>query len=474
MTRLTGRLAADREYLERLLLWPENIGVEFREVQLPTAPPVPALLVWIEGLAADEAIARDLLHPLKAYRGPAVPDVLAQALPVPEQRLTRDLDLLADQVLSGYTALLVDGWLDGLVVNTVGYSHLHAKNQSYNANQDRFGADLRFNVALLRKRLRTPAFRAIAVRVPNGRAGSVAVAWVEGRAYPPLVRLLRWWSSRHVGEESMSRGIVAGGLSAVGLLPRFNKEAWPDKTATLLETGHVAMLVDRVTHVGTAPVNLALMLFSASDTPLGLPITRWLLRLRVALYLLVLLLPGTVVALLNYHPEMIPTPFLLAMASTRENAPFGVFFEVLLLELVTEISREASFRLPLAFNIGYSMVTVALVALVAVQTGLVGPLPAIAGMLGSLASLALPSYGGTYLVRTWRIYLLFAAVFLGFFGMAAVAAILLTYLSQARSWGVPFWGPSGLHLTAPEANAAHPPRGKGRKGNVGQFRSDIR
>lgn len=210
----------------------------------------------------------------------------------------------------------------------------------------------------------------------------------------------------------------------------------------MLASGYVLVVVDRVSGVLAAPVTMGAFLNTPEDgAALTYPLGRWLARTRLLLYLLVLWLPGAVVALLNYHQEMVPTVFLLAVASVRDSAPFGIPFEVLAMELLVDLVREASFRLPAAIPAGLSLITLILATLILVHVGFIGPLPALAALTGSLASLALPSYSGAYLVRVWRYFLVGGAVLFGYFGMATAFALLVTYLCQHRSWGHPFLRP---------------------------------
>ncbi len=232
----------------------------------------------------------------------------------------------------------------------------------------------------------------------------------------------------------------------------------------MLDAGFVVLLIDRVEYAFMAPVTLANWMTAPSDARFRLPHRRWLLRLRFGIALLVLFLPGAVVALMNYHQEMIPTAFLLSLGAARESAPFATIFEVLLLEGISEICREASLRLPQAVPIGLMSIVFVLIVLVGVQVGFLGPLPALAAIIGSLLALTLPSHGLAFVVRLGRFFLLFGATMLGFFGIATAATLLATYLCQVNSWGVPFLGPSGGNLTAPEGISSRRPKGASEHG----------
>jgi len=451
------------------LHWPHNVGIEFRPIQVGVTP---GYLVWVDGLASAAALEASVLAALPRVPRPD-PESTAATISLLRYQYQRDIGQMIDAVLAGSAALLAAGWDGALLLDTVHLPNHHSQHLSPNPSDDQFGRDLRFNLALLRKRLRATSLVARVVPLKRGRAGQVVLLAMEDRASPAVIRAVRRWAWSHVGEEVVQRGLLAGLPSLFGLIPRFSPERWPDKAAVLLETGHVALMVDRTNQVFVAPVTAAADVLSGSDPSVNYPLRRWLIRFRLILYFFVLFLPGSVVALLNYHTEMVPTSFLAAVSSARENAPFGIFFEVLFLELLVDLAREAALRLEGTLSVGVTFVGTVLLVMMGVLSGFFGPLAALAAALGALASLTLPGHVGTYMVRMWRYYLILAAVLFGFFGMAAGGELFLLMLCASRTWGVPFLGPSGWHLTAAELDAAQRPSRKGGK-RRGPSRSAVR
>lgn len=452
-------LADNRRRLVERLRWPENLGIGLRDLKVGGTP---ALLVWIDGLAGNEVLQTAILRPLTGHQGSTAPELLAQLLPVPDRTWEHQLDRLLGRVLEGYTALLVDGWESALVLDTID-RHKHPSWQAYHIYRETFSMDLRENVTLLRKRVRDPHLRALPVSLRKPDRGNAALVYLEGKALPSLVRLLRLWLTCHIGEEMSQRGLQTGLASVFGGLPRFNPCGFPDDVANLITMGYVVVLVDRTDRVLAAPVTVPFWLTSVGDSSSAYPLRRFLMSLRLLLHGMVLMLPGTMVALMNYHVDMVPTAFLAAIGAARENAPFGLIFEILIAEFIIEIGREVSFRVPSGVRPGVGLVALAVTMLLLMQSGFLGPLATITSLMGALISLALPNYAGTYLVRTWRYYMLLAAAMLGFFGMATFLAIFLAFLLRSRSWGIPVWGPAGIFFTAPEGRSNLSPRRSGGK-----------
>lgn len=446
---LVPELLTNRRALARLLHFPENVGVRFHDLALGDDPLLPALLVWVEGLAQDATVVQNVLAPLSAYRGrPALEDV-RRALPVMGASFAPTLGQVTEQLLSGRSALLADGWHGALILETAA-----REAQASDRAESTFTRDLRVNVGLLRRRTRTPRLLALRVRRDRPDAAEAALVFLAQKARPHLIRHLRRWVRTCVNEDLASRGMAVGAGTLWGMLPRLAATGRPDEAAMLLDHGYVLLLVDRLPHVFAAPLTLSVWLSAPGDVGMVLPARRALKLIRLLLHLLVLILPGAVVALMNYHVEMVPTAFLAAVASARENSPLGLYFEVLLLELFVDISRHVSFLNPAQISPGLLIVALVLIITLSVQTGFVGPVPALAAAVGALISLGLPWHNSAHVVRTWRYFLLFGSVVLGFFGMAAVFTIFLAYLLRASTWGVPFAGPAGALFRSGEARAS--------------------
>ena len=58
--------------------------------------------------------------------------------------------------------------------------------------------------------------------------------------------------------------------------------------------------------------------------------------IRILAAFFTLLLPGIYVAVSNFHSEVLPTDLLFSILASRENVPFPVIFEILILEISFE------------------------------------------------------------------------------------------------------------------------------------------
>lgn len=454
--QIPSSLAETTAALATALHCPDNLGIEFRPLRLRTRPETDLLISFIQGVADEASVRQQVTEPLVrlAQQPTAVgrisPEEMHGLLPALRVCTIHRISQAVDGMLEGDTALFFGGTQTAVLVATgnLGARPSEPKQPSM-FHLDAFGVHLMENVALIRRRVRDAALVAEPASLPHERARKAAVLYRKGRADPALVDMVKVWLQNRSGQEALHRGVAAGVPGLLGMLPDLASSRWPDNAATLVDAGYVVVLVDRLPYAFIAPVTAPALLLSPGDENLRRGLGRLAAAVRVILGAVVLTAPAAVVALINYHAEMVPTPFLLVVAGTRETAAFPIMFEMLALEVLQEVFREAAVRMPLGMSPGNLLIAGELMVLILVQSALVGPLPAVVSALVAVASLGLTSYDAFYLVRTWRFFMIIGAGWFGFLGLAFVLFMLMAYLSQARSFGTPFLGSLAFRLTTP-------------------------
>lgn len=84
-------------------------------------------------------------------------------------------------------------------------------------------------------------------------------------------------------------------------------------------------------------------------------------------------LPALYIAILSFHPGMIPFKLVFSIAASREGVPFPAVIEALLMEVTLELLREAGIRLPKPIGQTIGIVGGLVIGEAAVQAGIVSP-----------------------------------------------------------------------------------------------------
>lgn len=120
----------------------------------------------------------------------------------------------------------------------------------------------------------------------------------------------------------------------------------PDKASKNLYEGKVIVLVNGNPYALIMPATYIDFISSPEDTNLKPPFANFLKAIRGISILITLLLPAIWIGIINFHQELIPTELLFSILASRENVPFPIIFELLLMEFSFELIREAGLRVP--------------------------------------------------------------------------------------------------------------------------------
>ncbi|HEX6972711.1 MAG TPA: spore germination protein, partial [Limnochordia bacterium] len=147
------------------------------------------------------------------------------------------------------------------------------------------------------------------------------------------------------------------------------------------------------------------------------------------------------VALISFHPEMIPTSFAIAIAGGRAGVPVPSIVEALLMEVTMEVLREASVRLPRPIGPTIGIVGAIVIGEAATRAGLVSPLMVIVVAVTSVGSFAIPSYSAAIALRILKFPMIFAAGTFGLYGIMIGLIAITIHLATLESFGVPYLSP---------------------------------
>jgi hypothetical protein len=120
-------------------------------------------------------------------------------------------------------------------------------------------------------------------------------------------------------------------ISGIGLTQK------PDVVAHRISEGCVAILCDGTPHVLTAPELMISNIFTIEDYYNRAVYASIIRILRLIGLFITVLLPGLAIAILTYHPEMMPSVFLTNVIDASMQTPMPMAAEVFLLILMFEL-----------------------------------------------------------------------------------------------------------------------------------------
>jgi spore germination protein KA len=169
--------------------------------------------------------------------------------------------------------------------------------------------------------------------------------------------------------------------------------------------------------------------------------------LRFLAFLLAILTPSLYIAITTFQPELLPPTLLYNLASQREGVPFPAFLEGLIMEVIFEILREASVRMPKTIGQSISIVGTLVVGEAAVEAGLVTAGMVIVLSITAISNFVMPAFNIGISARILRFFLMFLGATFGLYGVFLGIIFIVVRLCSLQSFGVPYMSPTApMHM----------------------------
>ena len=225
------------------------------------------------------------------------------------------------------------------------------------------------------------------------------------------------------------------------LFPLTQSTERPDKVIAGILEGRVAILVEGSAQAVLVPVTVNELYQSPEDYYFEFWFGSFLRFFRILGNNLAVALPGLYVALVGVNQALLPTKFILTVAGSRMAVATPLIIEVLLMEIIVEIFREASLRLPTTVSQTLGVTTGIILGTAAVGAGLVSNATLVVVVITAIASYSGPNYS---IGLSWRILkygLILAAGVLGLYGLVIAGLVVLAHAAKQVSFKVPYLSP---------------------------------
>ena len=350
-------------------------------------------------------------------------------------------------VLNGLTAVLVDGESRAIIVETPGFDRRNVDKpvmeKIVRGPQEGFVENLRTNLTLIHKILRTPDL--ICETHPLGGNNNLRCALVfrKGTANEKLLAEVRQRLSKVKMNYMVGEGMLEQLLEVRkhSPMPQVLSTERPDRLAALVMSGHVGIICDGSPYATVLPATFFTMICTTEDEYMR-PVYGTLMRLvRMVGLLCSVLLPALYIALILYHPGIMPSELINAITESRRMIPLPVPLELIFMLFVFQLVKESGMRVPGDMGQALGVVGALVMGQAAVDANIVSTVVLIVVSVTGLGTYAIPSYVVQHSVVIFRLILIFAATMAGLPGIGIALTAILAYLCSLKSFGMPIFAP---------------------------------
>jgi spore germination protein len=358
-----------------------------------------------------------------------------------------NIDNLIKGILTGDTIIFIENATKALILSARSWPARGVSAPEGEAvvrgPRDGFVETIRFNTALVRRRIKDTKLKIEMTTMGTRSRTDIAIIYVQDIVKAELLEDVKKRLDKYVIDGIFDSGYVEQLIedSWKSPFPQTQATERPDKTAASLLEGKVAILVDGSPFAILLPTSLNSFFQASEDYYQRWQIMSFTRILRYIVSFLSFALPGLYLAILNFHPAMLPTTIAVSIAASRDGIAFLSVLEIIIMETAFELLREAGIRLPGPIGHAIGLVGGIIIGQSAVEAKLISPMIVIIVALTAIATFAIPDYNLTSAFRLIRYAFIVICSLFGLYGFLIGILLLLAHLASLESFGVPYLSP---------------------------------
>lgn len=301
-----------------------------------------------------------------------------------------------------------------------------------------FTDKLESNLTLIRDKCRRPRLKVGIFKV-NENANTIAVVYFSDKASYSTVRIIEGWldeimipPTEEVGSYLLDN--LNTKSDVFPLIRKTRREEWACKA---LYNGDVLILIDGVQYAFVAPRTLGRFIF-------GIPGSmehRCPLIFRTIGYFALFIsmfLSSLYIAVVSFPVNFLPAELPLCLNNIRGTVIFSAFVEVLILECIAELLREALWITPPKTSLAVYIVSVVIIGRILTTWSIFNPVLIAIIYVSFVFSLFIPDYLTIHSLRILKFLMIVATGFFGIYGFAFILMLITINIFLLTRSGIPY------------------------------------
>ena len=374
---------------------------------------------------------------------------------IPNNNLSKQIEFskIISDINSGNCVLFVDTLNIAFDIDAKGFKQRNIDRPQIEnvikGPQEAFVENIRTNTSLLRRLVNNHNLIIENIEIGKLSKTKCALCYMQNIANGDLIAEAKYRLNNISIDSLISSGeleqLIQDGSSAA--IPQILSTERPDKCVKGMYQGRAIILVNGNPYALIIPSVLTDFLASPEDSNLIPVYANFLKAIRLLAFLITLLLPGMYIAVTNFHQELFPTELLFSILVARENVPFPIIFELLLMEVSFELIREGGLRTPSAIGSTLGIVGALILGDAAVAANIVSPILIIVVAITGLSSFVIPNFSFGFHLRIYRFIFTLLGYICGFLGIGIGIYVYLAIICSIKSFGVSYLSPISPNIS---------------------------
>ncbi|MCL1632770.1 spore germination protein [Sporolactobacillus sp. CPB3-1] len=402
---------------------------------------------FIQTLADVEYLHRDVFPYLYSDKVHSLADV-QQQIPIERMIRTKDMAVIQAKLFEGYTIIQeYEREADCLIIPSVKIKGRQIEKSEIETSiigpREAFVESADANINLVRKRIPIPQFKFDELHIGKISKTRVCVLYIDGIANKDNINTVK----QRIRDLEVVSMIDATMLALMisdnnnSIFPQYIDTERPDRVAGALYEGKISVIIEGSPNALILPASIIEFFAAFDDYFLVWPIATAYRLLRLFAIGFSSVASSIYVAILTYHYQLIPDNLIPSLFTSRTAVPYAPFVEVLVMEFMIELLREAGARLPTKVGQTIGIVGGIVIGTASVQAGVVSNFLLIIIALSALSAFITPNYRMATTIRFIRFPFILSAQLLGLLGISLCFLIFVSHLIKLTSIGRPYIEP---------------------------------
>jgi spore germination protein KA len=401
------------------------------------------IILYIDSLVKKELLQASVINPILEVKLGKIEHVIRAN----EIKMSSIISEIGSSLLNGSCIILLENESCAYmapIAENVGSSVQEPVNErSIKSSHDGFVDGFSTNLHLLRNRVKSPFLKVKYFTVGKLTNTKVGIVCLDNLVNKELVKEVERRISSIEIDQLYSTGDLEGLIEdhPFSPFPHILATERPDRAVSYLTEGKIIIIVDGCPRVLVVPITFFAFYQSPDDYN-----SRWLVGsffrfIRVFSFIIAISLPAIYIAIVSFHSEVLPIGILYSIRVSLEYVPFPPIVEALAMQIILELLKEASIRLPSPIAQTIGIVGGLVIGTAVVEANLVSNMMIVVIGFTAIASFVAPINEMGTSVRLLGFPTMIAAALFGFFGIVLVLMLIFMHLSKLDTFGTPYFAP---------------------------------